>query len=47
VVDVTHDRDDRRARDELGVLGVVAAEGQVEAVEQRRVLLLGVTICTS
>jgi hypothetical protein len=40
VVDVTHDRHDRRADDEVGVVAVVGAEGEVEAVEQGRVLLL-------
>jgi hypothetical protein len=40
VVDVTHDRHDRRADDEGRLVVVVGAEGEVEAVEQGRVLLL-------
>jgi hypothetical protein len=41
VVDVTHDRHDRRTGDQVGLVVVVAAEGEVEAVEQLGVLLLG------
>jgi hypothetical protein len=47
VVDVTHDRHDRRTGDQVGLVVVLAAEGEVEAVEQLGVLLLGLTIWTS
>ena len=41
VVDVTHDRDDRRPELEVVVVARVLAEGDVETVEQLAVLLLG------
>ena len=41
VVDVPHDRDDRRPGEQLGLVVVVAAESEAEAVEQLGVLLLG------
>ncbi len=43
MVDVTHDRDDRRTREELGVLlvGELGVEVDVEGPEQLAVLLLG------
>jgi hypothetical protein len=44
VVDVTHDRHDRRTGDEVGLVVVLAAEGEVEAVEQLASSSSGVTI---
>ncbi len=41
VVDVTHDGDDRRAGDEVLVLALVLAEGEIEGLEQLAVLVLG------
>ena len=41
VVDVTHDGDDRRTYDEVGVLSLVLAELEVERLEQLAVLVLG------
>ncbi len=41
VVDVTHDRDDRRTGDQIFVFALVIAEGEVEVLEQLAVLVLG------
>ena len=41
VVDVTHDGDDRRPGDEIGLVALVVAEGEVEVLEQLAVLVLG------
>ena len=40
VVDVTHDRDDRRPGDEVGRVALVLAELEVEGLEQLAVLVL-------
>ena len=41
VVDVTHDGHDRRPGDEVLVVALVLAEGEVEGLEQLAVLVLG------
>ena len=41
VVDVTHDGDDRRARDQVVLVALVLAELDVEGLEQLAVLVLG------
>jgi hypothetical protein len=40
VIDVTHDRHDRRAGDQVLLVTLVRAEGQIEGLEQLAVLVL-------
>ena len=41
VIDVTHDGDDRRSDDQVGVVALIGTELDVEGLEQLAVLVLG------